>query len=458
MIAPLNNRAGINRKAEHINNSIARMVFVYTDKVTNRVKYIFNLIFRDILNVEVRFISDKDEFSKAEGTKISYGKIPVGDELFFAAGTILYERGIGHKELAFIEHAGLPAFFPVYNQNAALPFDVFGASFYLVTRYEEYLPYKKDEYGRFSAAESLAFQKGFLHKPIVNIWAYQIGKLLVEKYPGFRFTGKKYTFTPTIDIDAAWAFRQKGLFRTAGGYMNALVKLDFREIAERTRVLAGLQQDPFDTYAFQHQIHKKYKLNPVYFILFGEYGLNDKNIPVKSRKFHTLIKSLSDYNKVGIHPSFNSNHYPKRLKLEKERLSRVLNREVTCSRQHFLILQLPSTYRNLINLDITDEYSMGFASQPGFRAGICSTYKFFDLEMDVETKLNIHPFTYMEGTLRDYMQISATEALNVIKPLIDEVKSVNGTFIPIWHNESIGGLKRWEGWQKVYEDMIRYAI
>jgi hypothetical protein len=56
------------------------------------------------------------------------------------------------------------------------------------------------------------------------------------------------------------------------------------------------------------------------------------------------------------------------------------------------------------------------------------------------------------------MNISAQEALGVIKPLIDEVKAVNGNFIPIWHNESIGGLKRWHGWQQVYEEMIRYAI
>lgn len=433
-------------------------VLFYTDKITNRIRYITNLIFRDILNVPVLITSNPEEFSKWEGVKISYCKKKVDDELFFNSGTILFERGIGHKELTFIEYDELPVFFPVYNHDSAMPFDVFGAAFYLVTRYEEYLPYKKDEYGRFSARESLAHQKGFLHKPVVNIWAYKIAALITAKYPGFKIPGHKYTFTPTIDIDAAWAYRQKGLFRTAGGYLHALVRLDFREITERTKVLSGIEKDPFDTYAFQHQIHNKYKLKPIYFILFGEYGHNDKNIPVKNRPFHTLIKSLADYNRVGIHPSFNSNFYLKKLKLEKERLSRVLNREITRSRQHFLILQLPTTYRNLINLDITDDYSMGFASQPGFRASICSSYKFFDLELDSETKLNIHPFTYMEGTLKDYMNITPHEAIDVIKPLIDEVKAVNGTFIPIWHNESLSNLKRWEGWQKVYEDMIKLAL
>lgn len=433
------------------------MVQIYTDKATNRIRFIFNLIFKDILNVDFQIFTNKEEFENMPGIKISYGKSLIGDELFFSSGTILFERGIGHKELVFIEHEGLPAFFPVYSQHSALPFDVFAASFYLVTRYEEYLPYKKDEYGRFSAQESIAFQKGFLHKPLVNIWAYQLGNLIKNKYPNFKFTGKKYKFIPTIDIDAAWAYKQKGLFRTFGGYLSSLLKLDLREMNERTKVLLGFQADPFDTYSFQHKIHKKYKLNPIYFILFGEYGLNDKNIPVKSRQFHTLVKSLADYNRIGIHPSFNSNSYPTKLKLEKERLTKVLNREIIRSRQHFLILQFPSTYRNLINLDITDEYTMGFASQPGFRASICSTFKFFDLELDTETNLNIHPFTYMEGTLKDYMNITPEEAINVIKPLIEEVKAVNGTFIPIWHNESLSDLKRWAGWQKVYEEMIKHA-
>ena len=155
----------------------------------------------------------------------------------------------------------------------------------------------------------------------------------------------------------------------------------------------GLQKDPFDTYDLQFELQKKYKLKPIYFILFAEYGFNDKNIPVENRVFQTLIKSLADYAEVGIHPSFNSNFSAKKLKDEIARLSKVLNREVTKSRQHFLKLQLPYTYRNLINLDITDDYTMGFAAQPGFRAGICSSFYFYDLDMDSETKLRVHPFT-----------------------------------------------------------------
>jgi len=75
-----------------------------------------------------------------------------------------------------------------------------------------------------------------------------------------------------------------------------------------------------------------------------------------------------------------------------------------------LRLNLPDTYRNLIDEDITDDYSMGYAALPGFRAGICSPYNFYDLDIEVETKLRVHPFMVMDGTLKDYMKLTPTDA------------------------------------------------
>lgn len=433
-------------------------VLIYSHKITNRIKYIFNLIFVDLLQTEIELTTDLESFQSYEGVKLHYGKTIFNDELFFAADKLLFERGIKHYDLTFIEYNSLPAFFPVYVNETVIPFDVFSASFYLVSRYEEYLPHKEDQYGRFTADESISFQKGFLRKPLVNIWALEIASIIQKKFPDFTWTSPTYKFIPTIDIDAAWSYRGKGVFRTAGGYLASALKLDFSEIAERTRVLTGVKKDPFDTYQFQFDIHKKFKLKPIYFILFADYGFNDKNIPVRNQRFQTLIKSLDDRAQVGIHPSYNSNDYLRKLREEVEGLSQVIHRPITASRQHFLKIQLPITYRNLLNFDIRDDYSMGFASQPGFRAGICSTFKFYDLDLDVATPLNIHPFSYMEGTLRDYMQVETDDAIQIIKGLIEEVKAVKGTFIPIWHNESLSNTKRWEGWQAVYESMITMAL
>jgi hypothetical protein len=408
--------------------------------------------------VDFEITSNSEEFEAFEGVKFSYGKTQISDELFFASGNILFERGIASQQISLINFNNSKAFFPVYNKASALEFDPFAAAFYLVSRYEEYLPYRKDKYGRYSVEESLAHKNGFLQRPLVNQWAIHTGKILSERFPGFKFPGTKYKFVPTIDIDAAWAYKHKGFFRVIGGLLNSILHLDFKNVADRLKVLSGIKKDPFDTFNYQLNLQKKYKFKPIYFILFAEYGFNDKNIPVQNRQFQMLVKSLSDYAVVGIHPSYGSHESPKKLRREVENLSKVLNREITKSRQHFLKLLMPTTYRNLINLDITDDYSMGFAGQPGFRAGICSSFNFYDLDLDIETHLRIHPFTLMEGTLSDYMGLEPEKAMEYIRELIKEVKAVNGTFISLWHNESLGNEGRWKGWQEVYEEMIKEAL
>ena len=191
--------------------------------------------------------------------------------------------------------------------------------------------------------------------------------------------------------------------------------------------------------------------------MLGDYGQNDKNISIQSKKFRSLIKSLGDYAKVGIHPSYGSHDNPKQLSKEVIRLSSVMNREVKKSRQHFLKMRLPDTYRNLLELDIQEDYTMGYASDYGFRAGLCTPFYFYDLDLELETSLKLYPFALMEGTLKYYQKVSPERAMEHIKALVDEVRAVNGCFISLWHNDSINDVGTWKGWQKVYIDMLEYA-
>ena len=432
------------------------MILVYTAKITSRVSYIFKLIFNGILGIEIRFTDNQEEFRNFKGAKLSYHTQPVADELFFLSKPLLFENDIKDLEITVFEWEGNKVFFPT--RGSALPFDPFAASFYLVSRYEEYLPHIKDIYERFDAKESIAFQKGFLTKPLVNIWTQKIKERLSVKYPELVFPKKKYEYISTIDIDNAYAYKEKGIMRTTGGYIRALLNFNINEVIERTKVLLGKEQDPYDTYDYQLLIQHKYKLRSIYFFLLADYGVNDKNVPFQNRNFQSLIKSIADYSEVGIHPGFGSGRSKQKLKEEHNRLEKILNREVTKSRQHFLKFTLPETYQNLIDLDVTDDYTMGYASSIGFRAGICSPFYFYDLDLDVETKLKIHPFAVMDATLRFYMKVSPEEASAYINPIIDEIKAVNGTFYSLWHNESLNNDKLWKDWRSVYENMVEYAV
>src|SRR5688572_9384559 len=105
------------------------MLLIYTHQITNRVQYTFNLIFRSVLGIDFETTSDKEKFITHQKAKLSYSTKPVADELFFQSEPLLFESGI--------------------KKIKQLPSDLFALAFFLATRYEEYLSFEPDKYGRF---------------------------------------------------------------------------------------------------------------------------------------------------------------------------------------------------------------------------------------------------------------------------------------------------------------------
>lgn len=433
--------------------SLRPMILVFSPRITNRVRYTFRAIFEDILLVPVSFTSVVEEYLNFNGPKICYANHPLEGGMFFQSRHLLSETGLKDQNITVFNYNGLPAFYST-SRTSVIPFDPFSATFYLLSRYEEYMPSIRDPHDRYEANQSIGWASGFLQRPVVNLWAQLIKELILQKYPEYKFPERKYKFVSTIDIDNAFAYREKGFVRVTGGFLRSLTRLDFKELSERARVLLGFERDPYDTYEYLFDIQDKYNVRSIYFFLLADYGLNDKNVPVTSRKFRSLIKAIGDRAEVGIHPGYGSTDNPKKLETEIRRLSKILNREITKSRQHFLRLQLPNTYRNLIDLDITDDFTMGYASEIGFRAGCCTAFNFYDLDLEIETKLRIHPFAVMEATLKYYMKLTPEASLEKVKALIEEVRKVNGTFMTLWHNETLSDTKQWKGWKDLYEQVV----
>ncbi len=433
-------------------------LLIFIPKRTNRLIYIFNLMFKERMGLKIQLTVNEEEFLAYRDPKLSYGHYPVANEFFVACSELLFERGIQEQEIGTVTYQDLPAIFPTYHRKSVFPFDPFAAAFYLVTRYEEYLPFIKDQYGRFTPVQSIAYQEGFLYSPVVDHWLEDLKSKLKLQFPQLEIAERTYHFTPTIDIDAAYAIKHKGLFRFIGGYMKDLAANRWKDMVYRTQVHLNLRPDPFDTFRYLIDVHRKHHLKVIYFILYADYDTNDKNVPIYSRHFIDLLNEMGDYGRLGIHPSFASNDSKDRLRREVNNLSKSVHREITLSRQHFLVLHFPSTYRNLLDNGILDDYSMGYASNYGFRASTSHSFLFYDLELEYTTALRIHPFMVMEGTLKDYLGYSPEQAYEVYTKMVDEVKSVNGTFISLWHNESVNNLNRWKGWREVYEKMILYAL
>lgn len=433
------------------------MITIYSDIITGRLDYIVGLIVGDILGLEFELTSSKDKFRQQHGPKISYGAERISDEVLICPAGLLFESDVRPQQLNITEWEGMKIFYQS-TVKADLPFDIFSASFLMVSRYKEYLPYAKGKFRRFEASESIAFQYGFLEEPVINQWAAKVKDILKQRYPQLRFPERKFQFMSTIDIDNAYAFRHKGFIRTLGAMIRSILHRDVNTLLSRISTLLGHDDDPYNTYNYIEHTEQKYGFSSLFFFLVGDYNRYDTNISIRSLAFRNLVKSIAAGHKVGIHPSVASNKNIAILRKEIRRLARVLEGPVTRSRQHFLIFELPATYLRLMNEGILEDYSMGYASHAGFRAGICTPFRFYNLEEEKVTDLVVYPFQVMDVTLRQYMRLTPVEAIGKIRDLMDKVKKVNGTFISLWHNESLSDKGMWQGWQKVFEEVLRMGM
>lgn len=430
------------------------MLLVYTHKITPRLTYIFKHFFVRILQIPVTFTTTVDEFVAHSGLKMTYSRAPLGSEFFVRSNELLFEQGINDIEINVIDWNEIPCFFPAGEQSS-IPFDIFAAGFYLISRYEEYLPHVQDEHERFPADESIAYKNGFLEKPVIDIWAYKFLEALKEKFPDFEYKNRNFKQISTVDVDAAFAYKHRGIVRNIGGIINDILHFRFKNLWNRILTLLKFKPDPFDTFDRLIRLKKSRDIETKFFFAVGDYTTFDKNISYRNSKFQSLIKSVSDYAEIGIHPSYFTLSDAEKTKKEKTRLENITNTPITFSRQHYLRLKIPETYQNLIDLDIVEDYTMGYAKFPGFRASTCTPFYFYDLDFEIQTPLKIIPFAFMDTTLKDYMNLSSEESLVKIMELKQSVNQVNGTFVSLIHNETLSGINGWEGWRDVYNKLIQ---
>ena len=134
-----------------------------------------------------------------------------------------------------------------------------------------------------------------------------------------------------------------------------------------------------------------------------------------------LIREHSDHYSIGIHPSWQSGDDPEKLKLEILKLGHIAGKQISSSRQHYIRFTLPQTYRQLIDLGIESDFSMGYGSINGFRASVTSPFFWYDLEREEQTKLLLYPFCFMEANSFYEQKYSTQQAFEELKHYYDVV-------------------------------------
>src|ERR1044071_3629715 len=134
-------------------------MLLYSENITPRLGYIAAFIGKQINKSSFQLTDSTEALKRYDGVKINYSSERItADELWIRPHTLLFENGIRKQSIDCFVFNNNKAFFKT---EGDFPFDVFAASFYLLTRYEEYLPHKKDVYGRYGHENSMAFKENF---------------------------------------------------------------------------------------------------------------------------------------------------------------------------------------------------------------------------------------------------------------------------------------------------------
>ena len=407
------------------------MLLIYTQKVTPRITYVFKHICTRILGVPVGFTSKIEEFVAHEGMKISYGKQSLGNEVFIQNVDLLLEQGMSDLEVKVQQWDDVPCFFSV-SENSSIPFDIFAASFYLLSRYEEYLPHVKDLEGRFPASESLASQEDFLEIPVIDVWAYKFRKILQYKFPAYDFPERKYSTENIIAVTEAFCYKKKGAVRVLLGFIEDIFQLKPKYVLHRVQVMLKLKRDPYDVYDRILRFLKKYKISLKFMFQVSDFSTHDRNINHNRLELQSMIKSVADYAEVGLQPGFYANQKFKVLKEEKNRLENILKRPVISAINNKYNLLLPDTYNHMVELEFQNDYSMGFPEKIGFRAGTCTPFLFYDLNFEITTPLMIHPYVI---NIQAMHKLKETEIEYKVLEIKRQIKMVEGNLITVFSNQ-----------------------
>ncbi|MDD3459538.1 MAG: polysaccharide deacetylase family protein [Weeksellaceae bacterium] len=402
-------------------------VLIYSPQITKRIRFLFDFVCNEFSGLQTEYTDNLQTAASTAWPLINYSneQLPSGHSL--AVDEVMFQTGLDEK----INFGDLK---PV------------GKCFYALSRYEEYLPHTADKHGRFSGHGKV------YASPFVDEWIIGLQQQLKTIYPTLVFKERKFNILLTSDVDQAWKYQYKGWLRNSAAFFKALLKGHFAEVSDRVSVFLGKKKDPFDTFDYFFELAEKHGVPVIFFWLMGDYGTYDKNNPVSNTAFRKLISEVSSWAESGIHPSYASFGHREILKRECARLQAVLSRPVRLSRQHYLRLTFPSTYRDLLSVGITDDYTMGYADTIGFRAGTCTPFYWYDLEREEKTLLKLHPFCAMDVSLRHYGKLSPEEATAELLRLRKAVERVNGQYCLLFHNSNL--TDDWKGWKQVLESVF----
>lgn len=430
---------------------MAEDLLIYTPEITIRLRYVAQQFFSRILGLKFALTTDRSAFLAYSGPKLAYAKQSLGVGLWMKSHDLLFDGGIEDYPIGVVEWSGIPCFFQTA-EHEPIACDLLAASFYLLTRYEEYLPHVSDEHGRFPAAQSLGARHGFLTLPVVDLWAQRLLGLLTEQFGDLKAQKNVYHYCSMLNVSASHEFLYRGFLRQISGVLMDILGFKLRRLGYRALVGMGIKRDPYDLYEEVLKAHKKLGQVPKVFFQLAQYGPFDKNVSPYNRHFQHLIKSVGDYAQIALAASYASFDDPELLLEEKKVLSDIVHRPIDSCKTRYNRLNIPLTYRDMVDAGFTQDYSMGYTHDLGFRAGTCTPFYFYDLYLEMQQPIMVYPFAVQDYAL--LKEKSVADALRKMQAMYDQVHQLGGWMGVIFSMELLGSPQKYD-WKKLYVAQLK---
>ena len=375
------------------------MILIYTHQLNARIRYVFTHFFETYTNNPIQITNVLETFIAHNGPKFSYTNQKLSNEFFVQSNSLLFEQGVREQDIKISRWQTTPIFFPC-NEESSIPYDIFAASFYMLSRYEEHIPHLKDDMNRFYTSGSLAGKHKFANKPVVDMWARQFLDNFSVVFPETLVNPPKVRLQTILEVPEAYAYKSKSMLRTLVESGFDFFNLRFVKLFERFAVRLSFRPDPLDTYYSWIDLHQKHKIPTKVMFMFARPSANDRNISIFKRRFLERIKDVADYVPTSILASYQSTDQPSLLQIEVKRLSEIIHHPLRDIRQHLIRLRFPTTYDYFAKLGFVNDYSLQFVDYLGYRAGTGFPFQFYNLSKEQRSNLFIHPVVAHEAILR----------------------------------------------------------
>ena len=345
--------------------------------------------------------------------------------------------------------------FKVKEDEIICGIDIIASSFFMLTRWEEYVNKKRDIHNRFPAAESLVYKYNFLDRPVVNEYVEMLWNML--KYLGCKQKRKekKYELVLTHDVDNIFKWKNFRLFvRNIAG--DVIKRKNVPLALENIRQYFG--KNPYDMFDFLMDLSEKKGIKSHFFFMSGGSSKFDNNYSINQPFLKKIReKIVSREHLIGFHPSYNSYNNQKQWEEEYSNLSTEVLQKVKIGRQHFLRFEVPTTWQIWEDNNMKWDSTLTYPEKEGFRCGTGDEFSVFNILSRKKLNLKEKPLIIMEGTLQNpnYRGLSPIEALKVFKYYFKITKKYESKFTLLWHNSSFDEEGGWLGWKEIYNEIMK---